>query len=96
MTDFLAWVGKLWPLLATVGLVGTVVWFAAGIEGRISKLETQVHTLTVAPALAANGSSVPNPVAAACAELALKVLSAGRSDAERIRDTLQVLGCAGN
>lgn len=41
-------------------LVG-VVWYVAGLEARMRQLETQVHTLTVAPLIKQGGDQVPAP-----------------------------------
>jgi hypothetical protein len=80
---FLEFVGKLWPLIAMIGLLGTsivgVSWYVFTLDRRIGTLEERahtleerVHTLTVAPVIAKFGekNSSVNPVAQACADLA--------------------------
>lgn len=63
-------------------VIGTVIWFAASLSSRVGRLEEQVHTLTVAPAIAnaATGTTAPNPIAQACADLARTAVSAAGSE----------------
>src|SRR3954447_8910444 len=109
MTRILEFVGKIWPLLATLGLLGSIVWYFALLDGRVRDLEQRVHTLTVAPVIVAAGDNsasvtdnsqaptVANPVARACADLALQAAGEAvkKNDAatRSIRSLMQDLGC---
>ncbi len=82
-------------------LVGGV-WFLAGLDSRVRRLEEQVHVITVAPTIAAAGAAartpIGNPLADACAELARRAVTgagpAGSTgeqlEAEKM---LEQLGC---
>lgn len=85
-------------------LVGTVFFFVFNLYDRVVLLEQQVHTLTVAPTIAATVGSkdgpvlqtVPNPVAQSCADLAKRAADeAGRGSVlvsqqmERMMSNLQ-------
>jgi hypothetical protein len=101
-------------IIRTVGsgvtiLVGviTLVWFIANLDGRVKRLEEQIHTLTIAPTIATNGdptkpptspSEVKNPIAETCANLAIQAaqsIKAGHdiTEAGPIRDLMKSLGC---
>src|SRR5438270_795776 len=82
MTRFLEFIGKLWPLFATLGLLGGIVWYFANLDGRVRELEQRVHTLAIAPIIADQSPTatsqtliepivVPNPVEAVPLEIAL-------------------------
>jgi hypothetical protein len=98
---------------ALAGIVGALVgaiWFFATLEGRVRQLEAQVHTLTVAPVIAASGSgapgsdsskgsgTVPNPIAQACADLAGQAVahaSLHNTSAQMEAETMmKTLGCS--
>jgi hypothetical protein len=79
--------------------LGGIVWYIAGLDGRVRRLEEQVHTLTVAPTIAGTaGSSIPNPIAQACGDLARTAAyeaSHGTTHGEReAEDMLKALGCS--
>ena len=82
------------------GLVG-LIWYIAGLDSRLRRLEGQVHTLTVAPMIAgATGQSVagPNPMAEACANLAKRTAEAinegrGSYTVSNLKDLMHNLGC---
>jgi hypothetical protein len=107
MTRFLEFTGKLWPLFATLGLIGSVVWYFANLDGRVRELEQRVHTLTVAPVIADQSSaaapsgqapaSIINPVAQACADLATRAATQASNGSfvseSSIRTLMQELGC---
>ena len=67
-----------WTLWANAGTIITIggailgiIWFSISIDERITRLETQVQTLSVAPVITREGgSTVANPILAECAELA--------------------------
>jgi hypothetical protein len=69
-------VGIVAGAVAIVVGIGGGIWHVATLDARVKQLEVQVHTLTVAPTLAATGAgsagqpAIPNPVAQACADLA--------------------------
>jgi hypothetical protein len=82
------------------GVVG-LVWFASSLNSRISRLEEQIHLLTVAPTIASatTGTVTPNPIAQACADLAREAgtsivggheLTEGRP----LQDMMNKLGCS--
>jgi hypothetical protein len=101
MAKFIEIVGKLWPLLATIGFVGGIIWYFANLDGRVRALENEVHTLSVAPAIVdasrPGGPTVANPVAQACADLARKGAEDARyGDDQRIELMLLRLGCSSN
>jgi hypothetical protein len=91
------------PLIAIIAAIITVAAVMYGVanqflslEHRVSDLEKQVNTLTVAPTIrGAGGREVSNPVAQACAELAQKSADpkAGFNDSERAKDAMKELGC---
>jgi hypothetical protein len=83
----------------TVALVSAISYFVF-LELRVRQLETQVHTITVAPSIAgaaAGSGNVPNPMAQACADLARKaadqLASGGFTSAGEIQKLLANLGC---
>ena len=105
MKAFLEFVGKLWPLIAMIGLLGTsivgVSWYVFTLDRRIGTLEERVHTLTVAPVIAKSGekNSSVNPVAQACADLARQKAVTSDTDpfsasSEQIRSAMADLGCS--
>jgi len=56
LKTFLEQVSKLWPLFATLGLLGGIIWYFAVLdskvrtfEGRISAIETQLHMQAIVP-----------------------------------------------
>jgi hypothetical protein len=78
---------------------GGIIWYVASLEARVRQLETEVHTLAVAPTLAGTNASQPssvvNPVAQACAEMARratddKLIVSIQQDA---RSIMRELGC---
>jgi hypothetical protein len=89
-----------------VALVG-VIWYVAGLETRVRQLEIQVHTLTVAPIIAAPGApiagadkpaaAVPNPVAQKCADLASDAVryaaQPNSSAVTEAENMMKTLGC---
>lgn len=104
-SDIIRTVGS--AVTIAVALV-TLVWFAANLNGRVGRLEEQVHTLTVAPIIAnpsnvgdISGSAsrtVQNPVADICAKLALQAaesIKAGHevTEAEPVQEMMRKLGC---
>ena len=88
-----------------------VLWYFVALEGRINQMEAQFQVLALAPALQpldqveANGASgstspvtIPNPLLATCAELAIRVADAIRrgsriSEGEPIERLMQRIGC---
>jgi hypothetical protein len=63
-SDFLGFVGKLWPLLALLGLVGSVIWYVVSLDWRvrdvdirIRALEERIHTQAIVSTL----PSTPTP-----------------------------------
>ena len=86
------------------GLVATVVFFAR-LDGRVARLEEQVHTLTATPALSTTaqevGSPLPqptaNPLERSCADLAKRSadeISKGfQLSSDRIQKTMSDMGC---
>lgn len=85
---------------------GALVWFFAGLEGRVRRLEEQVHTLTVAPVIASSqptsssapSGSVQNPISETCAKLALQAAEALKNsrpltEAEPVQELMQKLDC---
>ncbi len=91
--------------IGIVGAIGGAFTYIYSLDNRIGSLQsqvqtlgTQVHTLTVAPTLAqAGGSSTPNPIANACAELAIKAVEARSVGKLAARDEAnkrsEYLGC---
>jgi hypothetical protein len=99
-------------IIRTVGsgvtiLVGviTLVWFIANLDGRVKRLEEQIHTLTIAPTIATNNDptksslgEVKNPIADTCANLAIQAaqsIKAGHdiTEAGPIKELMKSLGC---
>jgi hypothetical protein len=75
--------GSVGTLLGILIGVGGVVWYVAGLDSRVRRLEEQVHVLTVAPSIAEvaragqrEGQGVANPMAEACADIARKAADA--------------------
>jgi hypothetical protein len=99
--DTIRMAGSLVTIIAA--LVG-IVWYVAGLDARLRQLENQVHTLTVAPMIAASAGqagTVSNPIAEACADLAKKAVEAasghfiGASSAKaEAEDMMKALGCS--
>ena len=86
------------------GVVAAIVFFVR-LDGRVTRLEEQVHTLTLAPVLSSTGKdgeaiaprATPNPMAQACADLAKRSadeISRGfEMSADRIQKTMSDMGC---
>src|SRR5262249_28454980 len=74
-------------LLSILAIVVAVPIWLTRLDGRVQHLEEQVHTLTVAPVIAAtSGQSsrvLPNPIAEACADLARQGV---KPESPKIRD----------
>jgi hypothetical protein len=68
----LEFAGKVSAILAIIASIGSAFWYVALLEGRVRTLEERVHTLTVAPFIAnsAEKTTLVNPAAQACADLA--------------------------
>jgi hypothetical protein len=79
-----------------VATAGGAIMFLVRLNDRVSALETQVHTLTVAPTIAAAGSNavVDNPVAKACADLAERAMEEGPVWSGNTQELMGKLGCA--
>ena len=58
MDKFLAHVKNWHPLVAIIGVVGLVIWYIAGLDGRVRQLELRVHALTVAPTIVETNTNV--------------------------------------
>ena len=87
-------------LLAIGTVLGGIVWFAASMNARVSRLEEEVHTLAVAPTItnAVTGDATANPIAQACADLARKAadeagLMGSVSAQVKSEEMLRQLGC---
>ncbi|HET7884418.1 MAG TPA: hypothetical protein VFL55_26250 [Acetobacteraceae bacterium] len=82
-------------IIAVVVTVGGAIAFLVKLNDRVAALETQVHTLTVAPTIAAIGSKavVDNPVAKACADLAERAMEEGPVWSGNTQQLMRKLGC---
>jgi hypothetical protein len=93
-------------LVAIAVALGGIIWFFAGLDGRVRRLEEQVHTLTVAPTIADSqpttagvpNSPVQDPIADTSAKLALQATEAIRkgspmTEGQPIQELMQKLGC---
>jgi hypothetical protein len=90
-------------VLGMVAVIFTAAWYVFDLDSRVRQLEKQVHTLTVAPAIAnsTEKTTLANPVAETCANLARRLLNMGGSADEfgdqnrkHIQSTMAALGCS--